>query len=402
MIITARKVRFQRSMARQARGYTLVEILVVLFVLMLLAAIALPTVKDLLSNQKTSRAARNLTAFIDKVRSRAIAEQRPFGILIERGVGSNDPYGLSQSIRVRQIAGVPPYSGDASNAFATLFPHPSNPALAIAEFTVKDNQLLELSRRIYSEGSDVYQVPIRNGDYIELPGGRMVPVTIYPEPPQPYLTPPAEPMVRVAFSLTNLYPDGARDLTSNPRVKYRIHRHPVVSASTPFSMPRGGVIDMKFSGVGVAGNQFSSLVSDVNPSGGSEIIFGPDGSVQRVTKAASWETGSLEWIPAQEAALGSIFLCVGDSDGLWSEEDGLFSQDKKSLSNLLNLESIWVTVNPYTGRCNASEMAPVDPIPAVPVMDPNPDPTSSNSVVLRNALSQARLFATLSDSVDPE
>ena len=43
-------------MARQARGYTLVEILVVLFVLMLLAAIALPTVKDLLSNQKTSRA----------------------------------------------------------------------------------------------------------------------------------------------------------------------------------------------------------------------------------------------------------------------------------------------------------------------------------------------------------
>ena len=31
MIITARKVRFQRSMARQARGYTLVEILVVLF-----------------------------------------------------------------------------------------------------------------------------------------------------------------------------------------------------------------------------------------------------------------------------------------------------------------------------------------------------------------------------------
>ena len=35
-------------------AYTLVEILVVLFVLMLVAAIALPTVKDLLSNQKVS------------------------------------------------------------------------------------------------------------------------------------------------------------------------------------------------------------------------------------------------------------------------------------------------------------------------------------------------------------
>ena len=381
-------------MARQARGYTLVEILVVLFVLMLLAAIALPTVKDLLSNQKTSRAARNLTAFIDKVRSRAIAEQRPFGILIERGVGSNDPYGLDQSIRVRQIAGVPPYSGDASNAFATLFPHPSNPALAIAEFTVKDNQLLELSRRIYSEGSDVYQVPIRNGDYIELPGGRMVPVTIYPEPPQPYLTPPAEPMVRVAFR-SQIYTPMVHGISPVIlELNIEPHRHPVVSASTPFSMPRGVVIDMNFSGVGVAGRQFSSLVSDVNRAN-IEIIFGPDGSVQRVTKAASWETGSLEWIPAQEAALGSIFLCVGDSDGLWSEEDGLFSQDKKSLSNLLNLESIWVTVNPYTGRCNASEMAPVDPIPAVPVMDPNPDPTSSNSVVLRNALASTVICHSL-------
>ena len=79
----------------------------------------------------------------------------------------------------------------------------------------------------------------------------------------------------------------------------------------------------------------------------------------------------------------------------------MFSQDKKSLSNLLNLESIWVTVNPYTGRYNASEMAPVDPIPAVPVMDPNPDPTSSNSVVLRNAFAST-VICHSSDSVDPD
>ena len=139
---------------------------------------------------------------------------------------------------------------------------------------------------------------------------------IYPEPPQPYLTPPAEPMVRVAFSLTNLYPDGARDLTSNPRVKYRIHRHPVVSASTPFSMPRGVVIDMNFSGVGVAGNQFSSLVSDVNPSGDIEIIFGPDGSVQRVTKAASWETG-LRMDPRTGSSFGFYLLTWFMVRGRW-------------------------------------------------------------------------------------
>ena len=41
-------------MARQARGYTLVEILVVLFVLMLLAAIALPTVRSFVKSKDQS------------------------------------------------------------------------------------------------------------------------------------------------------------------------------------------------------------------------------------------------------------------------------------------------------------------------------------------------------------
>ena len=390
----------QHSATRpQRRAYTLVEILVVLFVLMLLAAIALPTVKDLLVNQKTSRAARNLVAFIDKARSRAISEQRSFGVLIERGVGTDDVFSLSQAIRVRQIAGVPPYTGDASNAYAILKDHPTNANYAIAEFAIRDNQLLELSRRFYA-GEDtvgtVDQLPIRNGDYLELPGGRMVPITILGT-----VVNPADPSVRVTFPITELYPEGRRDLSSEPKVKYRIHRHPVVSATTPYSMPRGVVIDMNFSGVGIDGNQFASLLG-TPPSGDIEIIFGPDGSVQRVTQGTSWASGTLQWQATQVPALGSIFLCVGDSDGLFSSEDGLFSDKKKSLSNVLNLESIWVTINPNTGRCNASPMAPMSSVPASKVMDPNPSPNSTNDGIVRNALAQARYFATLSDSVDPE
>jgi type II secretory pathway pseudopilin PulG len=415
-------------------GYTLVEILVVLFVLMLLAAIALPTVKELLSNQKVSRAAQNMTAFIAKARSRAIAEEKPFGVLIERGVGVDDTgnvIGLSQSIRLRQIAGVPPYTGDASNAYATLRDDPQFPNVEIAEFTVKDNQLLSLSRNIYSDANLTPQqqhesAPIRNGDYLELPGGRMVPITF-----MPYTTAAGEVLpdgsiaqsggataratlegsdgeltVRVWFSLTKFYPEGSRTL-SGSRVKYRIHRRPVVSSVTPFSMPRGVVTDLNYSGVGVAGNQFASLSDDKD----IEIIFGADGSVLRVTNGWFWVsgTGVADWDETQVAPLGAIYLCIGDADGL--VPNNLFSQDKKAFSNLLNLESIWVSINPYTGRCNASSVAPVDlgivlanaGLNANSVLQtPNPDPSTGEATALADAIARSRYFATLSDSVDPE
>lgn len=425
--------RQRAAVKRHRQGYTLVEILVVLFVLMLLAAIALPTVKELLSNQKVGRAAQNMTAFIAKARSRAIAEEKPFGVLIERGVGVDDTgnvLGLSQSIRMRQIAGVPPYTGDASNAYATLRDDPTFPNVEIAEFTAKDNQLLSLSRNIYSDTSLTPQqqdqaAPIRNGDYLELPGGRMVPITFMPYTvaagdvlPNGALAQAGstsrtvledadgEETVRVWFSLTNLYPEGARSLTGS-RVKYRIHRRPVVSSVTPFSMPRGVVMDLNYSGVGVAGNQFASLSDDKD----IEIIFGADGSVLRVTNGWFWVsgTGVADWDETQVAPLGSIYLCIGDADGLVPND--LFSQDKKTFSNLLNLESIWVSINPYTGRANASEVAPVDlglvlanaGLDANSILQtPNPDPSTEEATALADAISRSRYFATLSDSVDPE
>ena len=388
-----------RSM-RFRRAYTLVEILVVLFVLMLLAAIALPTVKDLLTQQKYNRAASNLVAFIGKARSRAIAEQRSYGVLIERGVGGTlvDDLSLSQSIRVRQISGIPPYSGDASDAYAILDNIQNDKRLGVAEFLVRDNQLLHLSAQKKQEGR-LDEAPIRDGDLLELPGGRMIPIVVDPNVD----TSSGEEKVRVFFSLVDLYPDGSRDLSSRPRVKYRIHRHPVVSAVTPFSMPRGVVIDLNFSGVGVDGNQFG-----FNPTGldsNIEILFGPDGSVQQVTKGNVWQGNELKANQDLKVPpLGSIFLCVGDSDGLVSSQDrgGLFSEEKKSRSNLLNLESIWVTVNPYTGRCNASPMAPLNGVPAYTLPDPHPVPTSNQGLAFKAALTQSRYFATLSDSVDPE
>ena len=51
---------------RRLAAYTLVELLIVLAIMVLLAAVALPTVKDLLANQQIAKTARNMSAFMDK------------------------------------------------------------------------------------------------------------------------------------------------------------------------------------------------------------------------------------------------------------------------------------------------------------------------------------------------
>ena len=134
---------------RRTAGYTLVELLIVLAIMVLLAAVALPTVKDLLANQQIAKTARNISAFIDKARSRAIAEGKFVGIRVER-LNTLDPVGRAQSIRIRELTSVPPYTGDASNAFAILktntgYTNANLSYLTIAEFNPFDNALLALS-----------------------------------------------------------------------------------------------------------------------------------------------------------------------------------------------------------------------------------------------------------------
>ena len=93
----------RRKLVRSApvTGFTLVEVLVVLFLLLILAAIALPNVKDLVANQLVARSARGVSAYIDLARNRAISEGQHVGVLIER-FGA-DALGRAHSVRMRHL-----------------------------------------------------------------------------------------------------------------------------------------------------------------------------------------------------------------------------------------------------------------------------------------------------------
>ena len=364
-------------------AFTLVELLIVLAIFTILAAIALPTVKGLLEDQKVANASRGLSAYLELARNQAIAENRPTGVLLER-LSSSDVFGRSVSIRARQLRGVPPYAGDASDSRAALAQDPNWPAVGhplrptatdpdpipgvdTAVFYARDNQLLWHSARILSRPATVppTPVPIQRGDLLELPGGRMAAIeTIQLNGTTPETITVhfdlAESTDVVGTTSSRGFPASLRPTrwsypTSFPSppdapipngvqtLRYKIHRRPIVSLTSTFDLPRGIVIDMNYSGVGVRGNEFAPRVIPPSPApipvaDNISIVFGTDGKVINYTDS----TGNLV------QPLGLIFLCVGDADG--AQPDNLVIAEKKATANILNLDSAWVVINPSTGQ----------------------------------------------------
>ncbi len=363
-----------RFIERRSHGFTLVELLIVMSIFLLISAIALPTVRTLISDQKVSQASRTIVAYLDEARSRAISEGRFVGVRIERAsVASAVDFRTAAGVRLRQLRGVPPYTGESTDANVTFVYPTSGATTADLEFSGVKNQLLLL----YTDPTaSLYQkntAPIKDGDLIELPGGRyfrldfddytgslasggtdIVPATIDLNSP---------------LSGSNTFPvihepiDGAE-------VPYRIHRSPVLSTSQSVTFPRGIVVDATYSGIGIDGNQFMPQNAVANAP--IDIVFGPDGRVETISSDAVGNRG----VPD-----GLIFLCVGDSDGL--QPTTPFNADPRTPANLMNLDSLWIVINPTTGRCVVAPNASVST-------------TASMSAALRDA----RSLAILSDTLD--
>ena len=95
-------VRRNKQTGSRRRGVTIVELLIVVGIFAVLAAVALPTVRSLMNERKTSQAALLIKNYLEAARARAIARNKPIAVVLERlsSRAIRDPADPSQLISV--------------------------------------------------------------------------------------------------------------------------------------------------------------------------------------------------------------------------------------------------------------------------------------------------------------
>jgi len=319
-----------------AKGFTLVELLISISIVLVLSAIALPTFRSLLGGQKLSRSASSVAAFLDVARNRAIAEGRVAGVRLEPLDGFPNA-----CIRLRQLTGVPPYRGEAADAQVALSGSGVTRMLTF-DNTTGDHQLLTLAD---NSGAVDSSAPFRNGDLIELRSGVTFPLTFG-----------TVTQASITATIDLRAPNGgivgvspALSVPTSGEFPYRIYRRPSPSTSQTVDLARGVAIDRSVSGLGASGTGAPV-----------DILFNPDGSIQGGSEI--------------------VYLCVGELDGVLPGSE--LSDTDQARGNLKRLDSIWITINPSTGRVTAA---------------PNAESTSTG---LPAAVGEARRLARLGDTLD--
>ena len=92
------------------RGVTLLELLVVMLILLMVTAAAIPIIAPAMQNRQMRESTRLVTSFMGAAKARAVQSGRPVGVVIERFNGQ--PFALQMS----QVEVPPPYSGDIIGA----------------------------------------------------------------------------------------------------------------------------------------------------------------------------------------------------------------------------------------------------------------------------------------------
>ncbi len=396
------------------RAMTLVELLVVIGILSLLAALTLPNIRDVIREQKFSRTAGIVQSYIDGARSKAIGEGRRYGVVIERA-SAVSPIGRAHSVRLSYAYGPPLYTGDLAGARAVVTADGNlafNPAdattLQAAAFQSKAGQ----PNPIIGPGDSIGigLVPF----YFEIMRLDFPPTTsIAPlspgnggEWPVVVLATPARAQIIAQY-------------TAGTELPFRVVRKPTPSMTSPLELPEGMAIDLVYSGIGLFGDDFSPLAIDNRrlDSGGMPItnrygtlpyspastapfssgfndfqsvtiMFDSQGTVTEV-RYGSPKAGLTSVFVQGQLATSNIFLLLGKNSGVYP--DAPFFFDGRDNANLADFESAWVVISRQTGEVAVSPITAYGINAGGDIMNPN----SGLVVASGSAPLQTRLQAAL-------
>ena len=405
-----RKILEHKRCTTLPKGLTLVELLVVMGILSVLAAIALPNIKTMIKQQRLGRSAAAVQVYIDAARAKAIGDGHSYGVVIERA-GSDNPIDRAQSFLLRHAYAPPPYSGDTPEAVAVVLPSgnlafspmhaPTLVAAARQNKTGNVNAIVQPGD-IVEIGTVGVSLPIQSirfavaSDFV-IPGYMQdlqrtpgfVPANGNTTDKWPIDGNPTQaqidqwPVIVLGNAVWN---DGVFDaaervirvLNPGSTVPFFINRRPRASIMPPLEMVEGTVVDLTYSGMGIGSPSFSpaAISGDFSaqslafaagniPYGAVTIMFDAQGAVSEVRIGSTI-------VPSTS----NIFLLVGrtgnvrpgDSvDGI-TGVNGPVGIDRAGRANILDNEAVWIVINRQTGEVYTST---IDALPLNPNGTPN-------------------------------
>jgi prepilin-type N-terminal cleavage/methylation domain-containing protein len=307
--------------SRSRRGFTLVELLAVIAIMVILLSVAIPAIRPALKDRKLREASRLLNAYVAGVQARAAELGRPVGIVLVRGkTNAQDVYQCTEIF----TAEVPqPYAGDLVGSRARISQNGGNWSVSFAgnpffNTILTPNELfalrLDYKDPLYPCRRTGNQVAMIQTAGLDLAG-----------PPRQYVN---------------------SDGTAKRAVPFQVYRTPTRSSASPLQLPNGVAIDLSVSGMGFQGNHFSpDFKPDSMPwKGNITIMFAANGSVDSVFIGGQ---------PLPQAS--KIYLLVARVNQINATDPFKRpTQSDRDGANLSDAANTWFTINPKTGHIRNS------------------------------------------------
>ncbi len=379
------------SRHRAPSAFTLVELLVVMGIITLVAAFTLPNIKGLLKDQKITQGVRQIKAYAESAKARAIATGRPVALIIERmkldnSGASADAATNDTSARLSIGEVFPPYAGDWAGTTATISQHPTIAGVQIASIALAQAASIASQTGIV----DVDDV-IQFGDSPQTYRITGVVVNAPTDVQILFQNPPFDPITTLPTGEATLFP--VAPMSTPPAslpLTFRIFRKPSKSLVGNITLPRGICIDLSVSGIGRSGREFGAeSISGAMPSpagyyGPIYIVFNPVGSVQDLYYATAPNNRTLDTV--RHPVGGMIHLLVGKTEQVFSNPAGDLSNNlpgylsntvilppsgpRDDLTyNILDSSNYWLTINPFSGAIYSSQVQQLNNSATGPLAD---------------------------------
>jgi prepilin-type N-terminal cleavage/methylation domain-containing protein len=304
-------------------GMTLVELLVVLTIALMLAAVTIPRLRPDLERSRIREAARSVQLYLSSARNQAITSGRSCGVQIERlanySVSGGTALESGCSAMLSQVESPLGYCGDTIPALVkvTVNTNGTNSSLVTVNLT-------------FVPGGSINPTLIKAGDMVQL--GLQGP--LYTVTANGGATATLDVSQGLAVPWT----------ANSPPVPYKFFRQPVKSSAGALQLPSPSVIDLTYSGLDwpTAPSATASPAywngngpNDLMP---VQIMFAADGSVDRV-----YVDGQVSFPTTP------ICLLIGKRQNV--------NDPDPANSNMADFNCLWVAINPRTGLIMTTDLA---------------------------------------------